>query len=149
MSNPTEISPHDRLIASRKAIVRSMRDGDPAPSDLRYSERPDSGIDRPQQADPGKWQLVKYAVHTWWQRHPAHLALALAKPALGHYADEKPLRLIGVAAGVGAAVVLIRPWRLVSITSLMIAAVKSSEMSALALALLSRPPKKTQKEIHD
>ena len=59
------------------------------------------------------------------------------------------MQLLGIAAAAGAAVVLIRPWRLVSMTSLLLATLKSSQVSALALALLSSPNTRTPKQDHD
>ena len=64
-------------------------------------------------------------------------ALDVAKPLLGKYAEEKPFQLLGVAAAAGAAVVLLRPWRLVSLTGLTVTALKSSQFSRLLLSLLS------------
>ncbi|MEO6018360.1 MAG: hypothetical protein ABIP46_13980 [Polaromonas sp.] len=147
MTQPPEISPQEKLIASRRAIVRYMRDGDSAghgsPGESDYEG------DAAPPADAGKWQFFKHAVHSWWQHHPAQLALSLGKPTLSRYAEEKPLRLLGIAAVAGAAAVWIRPWRLVSITSLLLATLKSSEVSALALSLLSSPNTKTSKQNND
>ena len=148
MTNPVDVSPQDRLAASRRAIVRYMRDGEPPASGQQYADEPEYGPDSPQ-AGAGKWQFFKHAVHSWWQHHPAQLALALGKPALSRYAEEQPLRLLGLAAGAGAAVVWIRPWRLVSLTGLLFATLKSSEVSALMLSLLSRNTTKTPRKSHD
>ena len=94
------------------------------------------------------WQTLKRTVRLWWQHHPAQLAIDVAKPVLGNYAREKPLQLVGIAAGVGAAVVLIRPWRLVSMTGLLFATIKSTEFSGLLLSLLStQPDPTTQKDM--
>ena len=94
------------------------------------------------------WQTVKRAVRLWWQHHPAQLAVDVAKPVLDTYAREKPLQLLGIAAGVGAAAVLVRPWRLVSVTGLFLAAVKSTEFSGLLLSLLStKSEPATQKDM--
>ena len=147
MTNAIDISPQDRLATSRRAIVRYMRDGRPSepeyPGDLEY------GLDAPPPAEAGKWQFFKNTVHSWWQHHPAHLAVALLKPALSRYAEQQPLRLLGLAAGAGAALIWVRPWRLVSITGLIFTTLKSSEVSTLVLSLLSRPTTKTSKESHD
>lgn len=86
------------------------------------------------------WQTVKRTMRMWWQHHPAQLAIDLAKPVLDNYAREKPLQLIGLAAGAGAAAVLIRPWRLMSMTGLLMATIKSTELPGLLLSLLSKQP---------
>ena len=139
MTSSREPTPQDRLIASRKAILRHMTAGDEVYTrhggKPRFSEAPDAGDT--EHASGGTWQSIKRAVRVWWHHHPAQLALDLAKPVLGKYAEEKPLQLLGIAAGLGAAVVLVRPWRLVSVTGLAVATLKSSEVSGLLLSLLS------------
>ena len=150
MTKLIEPSPQDRLAASRRAIVHYMRDGETASHDRPYSgESEFQDLATPPPADGSTWQFFRRAVHVWWHHHPAQLALALTRPALNRYADKRPLRLLGLAAGAGAAVVWIRPWRLVSITGLVLAALKSSEVSTLVLSLLYRPTKKTFKESND
>jgi hypothetical protein len=58
---------------------------------------------------------------------------------LGNYAREKPLQLLGIAAVAGAAAVAFKPWRLVSLGSVLLAALKSSEISGALLSMLSSP----------
>jgi hypothetical protein len=137
MTSPTTPTPQDRLAASRKAIVRHMsrdsqsHDGD---DQARAGESPDgdgAGF------DGSTWGIVKHALRSWWHHHPVSMAVGLAKPTLKHYAEEKPFHLLGIAAAAGAATVLIRPWRLVSVGSLLLAAVKSSEISGALLSMLS------------
>ena len=148
-TNAIDFSPQDRLAASRRAIVRYMRDGKPPSSGPQYPGDLEYGLDAPPPEEAGKWQFFKHAVHSWWQHHPAQLALAIGKPALSRYAEQQPLRLLGLAAGAGAAFIWIRPWRMVSITGLLFATIKSSEVSALVLSLLFRPTTKPLKESHD
>jgi hypothetical protein len=87
------------------------------------------------------WAAVKRATRTWWRYHPAHMAVDVAvgvtQPVLDKYASEKPWQLVGTAAALGAAVVLVRPWRLVSLTGLLLATVKSSGLSSALLSLIS------------
>ena len=149
MTKSNQTSPQDRLAANRRLIVRYMRDGESESSSHQTAGVPGYNTDGHPLKETGNWQFFKNAVHTWWQHHPAQLALALGKPALSRYAEKKPLRLLGIAAGAGAAAVWIRPWRLVSITSLLVATVKSSEVSALVLSLLSRYTTTKSKENHD
>jgi hypothetical protein len=84
----------------------------------------------------GPWQGLRQAAGTWWQSHPAHLALELAEPVFEKYARAHPLRVLAVSAATGAALVLARPWRLISVTGVLMAALKSTQMPALASALL-------------
>ena len=139
---PTADTPLARLVASRKALVRQMG---------RAAGRPDTdlsnGSDELNQATidthlntelSGTWQILVQAVRAWWQHHPAHLAVDIGRPFLNKYAQDKPMQLLGIAAGVGAAVVLIKPWRLVSLTGLAVAAFKSTNLSSTLLSMLPR-----------
>jgi hypothetical protein len=56
---------------------------------------------------------------------------------LAEYARQRPLKLVGIAAGLGALLVVTRPWRLVSLGGLAVAALKSSQVSNFALSFLS------------
>lgn len=84
----------------------------------------------------GAWQQVRETVGAWWHSHPAHLALEVAEPVFDKYARAHPIRVLALSATAGAAVVLARPWRLISVTGLLLAAVKSTQVSALAAAML-------------
>ena len=135
MASLTEASPQERLANSRKAIVRHMS------RDSRAREDADSAdFDEAEQSpgtSHGAWGIVKRAVRGWWCHHPVSVAVDLARPAIGHYAERQPFKLLGIAAGVGAAAVLLRPWRLVSVGGLLLAALKSSELSGALHSLIS------------
>lgn len=90
------------------------------------------------QPNQSPWQGLREAAGVWWQSHPAHLALELAEPLFEKYARAHPMRVLAVSAAAGAALVLARPWRLISVTGLLVAALKSSPMPALG-SLLLRP----------
>jgi hypothetical protein len=83
------------------------------------------------------WRLIKYATRAWWYRHPASAVVELAQPLLEDYAQAHPFKLLGFSAGAGAALVVIRPWRMVSV-GVLLAALKSSGLSS---ALLSSVPR--------
>lgn len=98
------------------------------------------------------WKTLKRATLTWWRHHPAHMALDVAvgvsKPVLYKYAEEKPLQLLAAAAAVGATAVLVRPWRLMSITGLLLATLKSSGLSSTLLSLIT-PQRESSKPSKD
>ena len=131
----TNLTPQERLALSRKAIVKHMN---------RYhrDHEMEMGYD-PDDADPrealqrGPFAAVKQAIRVWWHRHPASSAVELARPVLGDYAKVHPFKLLGAAAGIGAAAVLLRPWRMVSVGGLLLAAIKSSGLSGAILSLLT------------
>jgi hypothetical protein len=85
----------------------------------------------------GTLSSIKYAVRLWWHRHPASAATELVRPLLSDYARVHPFKLLGVAAAAGAAVVVIRPWRMVSASALVVAAVKSSGLTNTLVSMLS------------
>lgn len=136
---PSNLTPQERLEISRKAIVRFMAKGreQSINDDQPHLDAQDSWGKRSTQPTGSIWQTLKHALNGWWQHHPAQLAIDLAIPVLGKYAEKKPLQLLGLAAGAGAAIVLIRPWRLVSVTGLLLTALKSSKVSTLVLSLLT------------
>jgi hypothetical protein len=138
MTSLTAPTPQERLASSRKAIVRHMsRD---AHSHDEPSERGDAVHDEETDGgnfESGTWGILKHALGAWWHHHPISVAFGLARPALKHYAEEKPLQLLAIAAAAGAAAVVLRPWRLVSIGSVLLATLKSSELSGALLSMLS------------
>jgi hypothetical protein len=131
------LSAQQRLAASRQAIVRDMnREEDPeagatAPEGSN-EDIMESGID----ASSGSWDLVKQVATSWWRAHPAHLALDVAKPMMQGYAQEQPVKLLGIAAATGAALVVLRPWRLISLTGVALALLKSTEVSGIVQSLM-------------
>jgi hypothetical protein len=141
-SHDMALTARERLALSRKAIVSYMtQDERPAAEQDRAAHELKNG--RASHGTNSAWQNIKHAIRLWWQHHPAQLAVGVAKPVLDTYAREKPLQLLGIAAGAGAAVVLVRPWRLVSMTGLLLATIKSTEFSGLLLSLLSTKPEPT------
>jgi hypothetical protein len=80
---------------------------------------------------------ISRAAKAWWAHQPAHLAVDFARPVLGRYAERQPLKLLGIAAGVGAAAVLLRPWRLISVGAVLLAAVKSVAVPSVLMSMLS------------
>ena len=136
MAPLTAPTPQERLASTRKAIVRHMS---------REQSREDEAQDNAGEHDAayagggGTWGIFKDALGAWWHHHPVSVAFGLARPVIGKYAEEKPLQLLGIAAAAGAAAVVLKPWRLVSLGSLLLATLKSSEISGALLSMLSRP----------
>jgi len=131
------LSAQQRLAASRQAIIRDMnREEDPQAGAPELSagneDISESGID----ASSGSWDLVKQVACSWWRSHPARLALDVAKPMMQGYAQDQPVKLLGIAAATGAALVVLRPWRLISLTGLALALIKSTEVSGIVQSLI-------------
>ncbi|HQR98718.1 MULTISPECIES: hypothetical protein [unclassified Polaromonas] len=130
MNDNTVLSPRERLDKSRQAIVRQM--GHDNATAVEHG-----GSDTEIDASASTWSLVKQTASSWWHGHPASLALDFARPRMQRFAQEQPLKLLAISAGMGAAAVLLRPWRLISLTGLVLAALKSSEVTGLASSLLA------------
>ena len=150
LSLSSRLSPQERLAVSRKALVRHMsRDARPhhpdaaAPTD---SELPQVSQKTLSEQSPragfsfGPLRILKRGLRTWWRHHPANFAVSVAQPLLGRYASQSPFRLLAISAGIGAALVVIKPWRLVSMGGIALATLKSSEFSGLLMSLLSSEP---------
>ncbi len=128
------VTPVQRLSASRQRLMAHMSRGDD-----NHLEQDSQGASHDENVS-GKTSGLHKLVHTlrvWWRHHPAKLAIDIAEPALQQYARHKPYQLIGMATVAGLAAVFIRPWRLVSITGLLIATAKSSGLANMALSLAS------------
>lgn len=133
MSTTTEPTPQERLAASRKALIRHMRGDGRTPEDHDDFE----GDEPFHAASSGAWETVRHAMRAFWRNHPVGVAIDLARPVIGKYAEEQPFKLLGISASIGAAAVLLRPWRLVSLGAVLVAALKSSELSNMLFSMLA------------
>lgn len=134
----------DKLDRSRRAILDYV-----ARKQRRHDPREESAGTTPFEAlgdyedDPlpppgGGWfGHLSHVVRTWWRYHPAHMAVDLAAPVMHEYARRKPVQLLGISLAAGAALTFARPWRLISITTLLVAVLKSSQLSQLFVAAMS------------
>jgi hypothetical protein len=134
----------DKLARTRQAILehvaRRQRRHDPHEEPQQAfggTEADWAGADEP--ADPGSGWFghFKHAVRTWWRYHPAHMAVDLATPMMRGYARRKPMQLLGISLAAGALLTFARPWKLISIGTLLVAVLKSSQLSHLAMAAMS------------
>ena len=64
--------------------------------------------------------LATKAVGRWWTHHPVVVAAQIVQPVLRPYARQHPGVLLISGAAAGAALYVLRPWRLLSVTSLAI-----------------------------
>ena len=132
--------PADKLDSSRRAIVDYIQRRD-RHHEADGAQGATGGETDDSAEGPGRGRGwfggIKYAARIWWRHHPAHMALEVATPLLASYTREKPLQVLGVAAAAGAALVVLRPWRLLSVTTVLIALVKSSQLSGILMSALS------------
>jgi len=137
----------DKLARTRRAILetvaRRQRRHDPreepsqgyafSDEDAAYRDEEDF----PPRAGSGWFGRLRHALRTWWRYHPAHMATELAAPLLRNYARRKPWQMVGIAAAAGATLTFARPWKLISLTTLAVAVLKSSQLSSLLMAAMS------------
>lgn len=152
---PTAESAKRRLENSRRALMQNMMrnhsasgratrseggyDDDPAGTYASSAEAA-AAAGASSEGVKGLWRTLRRTARAWWRSHPAHLAVEVGQPILDKYAATHPLKLLAISAAVGGAVVLAKPWRLISLTGLLIAALRSTQVSGLVASLLSPEP---------
>lgn len=141
----------DRLARTRLAIIaqaqsrerrHERRGGAGRSDDARQHAGTDEELRRERDAadrhGPARWlRHARHAVRSWWRHHPASMGLELVTPALSAYAARKPVQYLAIAAAAGAVVMLVRPWRLISVTGLIVAIVKSSQLSSVVMSAMA------------
>ena len=134
----------DKLARSRQAILehvaRRHRKHDPRVE--TDDEFPDMNAyaayaDDAPEPGGGWFSHMSHVVRTWWRYHPAHMVVDLATPMMRGYARRKPMQLLGISLAVGAALTLARPWKVISVGTIIVALLKSSQMSHLLTAAMS------------
>jgi hypothetical protein len=134
----------DKLARSRLALIEHIqrrdekKDARRAARERDQSEQDEPDWDQSAAADGfARWfATFKRAALAWWRSHPARLGVELATPVLSSYAKRKPFHLLGIAAAVGAVVALTRPWRLISVTGLVVTLLKSSQLSSVVMSAM-------------
>ena len=130
-----------RLARTRLALVTQMRRHAPASRD--------GGTMNPD----GQGVGLAAVLRRWWQEHPVRLALDVSVPVLQTFARAYPLPVMAVCVAVGAAVVWLRPWRLLPLSALFMATARSVPLGDLlaawrAQAERSAAPQGDQDEAH-
>ena len=149
------MTPAEKLDRSRLAIVEYLATGERGQQERARREAREERAaqgetfgameddEQPEEAGDGffsgtGWlRGVSSAARAWWNHHPAHTAVELATPALRSYMRKRPFQVLAVSAGVGALLVVTRPWRLISLTTLVVAVVKSSQLSGAVMSALA------------
>jgi len=149
----SSLTPQQRLAISRRALfnqIDSASDRDAPPSGVSRAASPttayaDAGPGAPSHPARKKkglldglpWLSVAQSFGSrWWRRHPANAMVQLAQPLLQRYARKQPGKLIAIAAGTGAVIMLVKPWRLLSVTALVAAVLKTSDVADMVTTLM-------------
>jgi hypothetical protein len=144
----------DKLASSRQAILehiaRRQRKHDPREEHAEtfgeaeaYAAYPDED-DEPVDYGEGWFAHMRHALSAWWRYHPAHMVVDLASPLMRGYARRKPWQLLGISLAAGAVVTFARPWKLISIGTLLLVVLKSAPLSHLLTAALHASPRRDQ-----
>lgn len=124
------LDPRERLEQSRRALAY----------ELARRRRPGAALqDTDAAQQQGLLARARRAGRAWWQSHPVHDALDVARPMLQDYAEHRPYRLVAMAAGTGVVLALLRAWRIVPVTGLALALMKSSDLKATARSFVAAP----------
>jgi hypothetical protein len=130
-------TPQQRLAQSRRALVAQLQGRRPVVPEDDVFPAVAVPAGEPGSYDRFGWSsLARGMVRRWWRRHPANAVGQLARPVLERYAREEPAKLVGAAAAAGALVVLVRPWRLLSITAVLAAVLKTSDVADMVTTLM-------------
>jgi len=134
-----QLTPQQRLSLSRRALIVQLQGDQDEPSADWLDAAPDESPRQVNSQQGIAWsEVAGHVVRRWWRRHPANAAGQLALPVLERYAREQPAKLMAAAAATGALVVLIRPWRLLSITAILAAVLKTSDVADLVTTLMKK-----------
>lgn len=131
---PTALTAKQRLENSRRSIAGQLarrRGGSIQTADEEFFADPSA-------TDPGMLASARRAARAWWQAHPVHNAVDLARPLVEDYAQHKPYQLVGIAAGAGVALTLLKSWRVLSLTGVALALVKTSNIKSTARNFMAR-----------
>jgi hypothetical protein len=143
------MTPAEKLDRSRLAIVEYLARGERPKERRRVETEADEeafdegshggeGDEGPGFFSRNRWTSgISAAARTWWNHHPAQMAVEMATPALRSYMRRRPFQVLALSAGVGALLVVTRPWRLISLTTLVVAVVKSSQLSGVVMSALA------------
>lgn len=151
------MTPAEKLALSRLAILEYLAPKDHRKERSREKERradaaaaESAAVDTDTEAGASsaarkrtRWSRPRWlngmsgVASSWWQRHPAQMALEMITPPLQSYVRRRPFQVIGLAAGVGVLIVVTRPWRLISLTTLVVAVVKSTQLSGVVMSALA------------
>ena len=137
----------DKLDRSRQAILehiaRRQRKHDPReePPPQGYESGYPPGFDfqdsGPRYRERAWGGRLGHGVRVWWRNHPARMVADLAAPVVQDYAQRKPLQFLGISLAAGVALTFASKWKLISVTALVVALLKSSQLSHVLMAALS------------
>jgi len=128
--NSLPLTPKQKLALSRAELLEAMGYHDMAPSDaaapqLVSTREPHGGTPTPRPT------TRRGVLARWWSRHPLNSAVDLGRPFLEDMAQRQPGRLMAYGAGTGALLMVIKPWKLLSLATVLSLAFRTSDLTGL------------------
>lgn len=110
------------------------------------SSRATRGVASEHAGSPDWLGLVESGMSSWWHEHPARAGALLVGSVAEDYTRRKPFQAVSIAAVAGAAIVVLRPWRMVSATAVALSLFRSSNFTGMAASVLESAVQSMQKE---
>jgi hypothetical protein len=136
----------DRLARSRLALVEYVHRKETKPGRMQMQRARGESEDGEQweaaqaaaASGGGGWfSRIRRAAKSYWRHHPARMGVQMATPLLSSFARKNPAAYVGIAAVAGAVVMVARPWRLVSVTGVLVALAKSPQLAGVVMSAMS------------
>ena len=135
----------DRLDRSRLALIEHVHRKERKPAQARAQGARGEHEDGEQweaaeaaaASGGGGWfSRIGRAAKSYWRHHPARIGVQMATPVLSQFARRKPVAYVGVAALAGALFMVARPWRLISVTGVLVALAKSPQLAGVVMSAM-------------
>lgn len=136
----------DKLARSRLAIIEHVHRKERKPDRARVQhargekeegEQWEAAEAAAASGGGGWFKHVGRAAKAYWRHHPARVGVQMATPLLSSYARKHPAAYLGAAAAAGVIFMIVRPWRLISVTGLLVALAKSPQLAGVVMAAMS------------
>ena len=125
------LTPKQKLASSRAALLAAMGyrtlDNEAGSQTVALAE--EQGRIRGAPSSGSQERFERSVLGRWWRRSHWSTVAEVGRPFLQHYASRHPAKLIAYAAGTGALIVLVKPWRLLSLGMIVGALLRSTDVS--------------------
>lgn len=127
----------DRFAQAARRTQRDAEQGDGEDEGEHEGEQWEAAQAAAASGGGGWFTRIQRAARSYWRHHPARMGVQMAKPVLASYARKHPAAYLSVAAVAGAIFVVARPWRLISVTGVLVALAKSPQLAGVVMSAMS------------
>lgn len=122
----------DQALHRRRSPLSSGPEGsDRPPSTATATARAASGSTADGEPGPSpSWGSWRAAGSRYWQDHPARALLEMARPGMAAWGSRSPWAFLACSAIAGGVIVIARPWKLISVTGVLVAIAKAAAIQA-------------------